>query len=253
MSLIDSHSHIYQADFKEDIDSVIKNSIDNGVEKIILPNVDYDTILPLYNLCDQYPTICYPAMGLHPTSVKENYKEELAKIELEFNNRNFVAVGEIGLDLYWDKNFINQQIEALKYQFDLSLKYNLPVIIHVREAFDEIFEVLKDYKNLKGVFHSFTGNLNQAHQALDMGFYIGFNGILTFKNSKLDEVAKEIPLNKVLLETDAPYLAPVPKRGKRNESAFVRYIADKLADVHNIDVSVIEKHTTQNAINLFNL
>ena len=253
MSLIDSHSHIYQVDFKEDIDNVIKNSIDNGVEKIILPNVDCDTILPLYNLCDQYPTICFPAMGLHPTSVKENYFEELAKIEQEFSKRKFVAVGEIGLDLYWDKNFIKQQIEALKYQLNLSLKFNLPVIIHVRDAFDEIFEVLKNYKNLKGVFHSFTGNITQAHQALEMGFYVGFNGILTFKNSKLSEVAKEIPLDRVLLETDAPYLAPVPKRGKRNESSFVRYIADKLADVHNIDVSVIETHTTQNAINLFNL
>jgi TatD DNase family protein len=207
-------------------------------------------------LSKKYPHNIFPMMGLHPTSVEDDFEEELKKVESYLEKEKFCAIGEIGIDLYWDKTFIEEQIITFEKQIDLALKYKLPIVIHARDSFDEIFAVLdrKYTPELKGVFHSFTGTLEQAQKIIkDYQFYLGINGIVTFKNSHLPEVLKSIDIKNILLETDAPYLAPEPKRGKRNESSYMFYTARKVADIYDIDMKTVSEKTSENAINLFNL
>ena len=255
MQFIDTHTHLFLPEFDSDRDQVIINAQENGVEKALLPNVDRSTIEHMLNLVDKYPDFCYSMMGLHPTSVQKNYKEELANVESWLNKRKFYAIGEIGIDLYWDKTFKTQQEEAFRYQLDLAKKYNLPVVIHARESFDEIFRILDEVidEKLNGVFHAFTGNESQAGRIIEWGFKIGIGGIVTFKNSGLDKVVYNIDINNIVLETDSPYLAPVPKRGKRNESSYITYIAQKIAEIKNISLKEVAQITTNNAKQLFRL
>jgi len=254
--LIDTHSHIYATEFDEDRKEVVSNAIEAGMKTILLPNIDSTSIDSMIKLSEQYPNLIFPMMGLHPTSVNKNYKNELNTVEQWLKKRTFYAVGEIGIDLYWDKTFLNEQILAFEKQIDLALQYDLPIVIHARDSFDEIFEILdkKWTAQLKGVFHSFTGNLEQANKIIKQyQFYIGINGIVTFKKSHLPNFLKQIELKHILLETDAPYLSPEPKRGKRNESAFVFYVANKIADIYNIDIKTVSEITSNNAVQLFKL
>lgn len=255
MQLIDTHTHIFLPEFDDDRDQVIRNARENGVSKILLPNVDSTTSERLLNLVDKHPDFCLPMMGLHPTSVDENYPEELHQVEDWLTKRKFYAIGEIGIDLYWDKTHKIQQEEAFVHQIRLAKKNNLPVVIHARESFDEIFKIIEKEidDKLTGVFHAFTGNGKQAGQIVEWGFKIGIGGIVTFKNAGLDKVVHNIDINHIVLETDSPYLAPVPKRGKRNESAYIKYIAEKIAEIKNISVEEIARITTNNAQQLFRL
>ena len=206
-------------------------------------------------LVTRYPGICFPLIGLHPSSVEEDYETELARILGLYEPGTYLGVGEIGIDLYWGKKYKKQQIKVFRQQVEFALERDLPVVIHARESFNEIFGVLESYKTkmLKGIFHAFTGSLLQAQKAINMGFKIGIGGIVTFKNSGLDKVVKEIDLNHIVLETDSPYLAPVPNRGKRNESAYIKYIAEKIAEIHDTSIESIASATTKNALSVFNL
>jgi TatD DNase family protein len=255
MQFIDTHTHLFLPEFDTDRDQVIDNAKENGVEKVLLPNVDKSTIEPLLSLVDTYPEFCYPMMGLHPTSVNENYKEELKTVENWLDKRKFYAIGEIGIDLYWDKTFKAEQEEAFRYQIELAKKHDLPIIIHARESFDEIFEIMDEVKDkkLKGIFHAFTGNDFHAERIVEWGFKIGIGGIVTFKNSGLDKVVNNIDINHIVLETDSPYLAPVPKRGKRNESAYIINIAKKIAEIKDISLEEVATISTKNAKQLFKL
>ncbi|MBN2349883.1 MAG: TatD family hydrolase [Bacteroidales bacterium] len=255
MNLIDTHSHIYLPEFDSDVDEVIKNAGNNSVSKIILPNIDNSSLGRMNRLVSKYPDICFPLVGLHPSSVDENYTEELNKIFKVFETGKYFGIGEIGIDLYWEKKFKAQQINAFTRQVEFALERNLPVVIHARESFDEIFTILKSFKGIifSGIFHAFTGNIQQAKKAVSLGFKIGIGGIVTFKNAGLDRVVKEIDLNHLVLETDSPYLAPAPKRGKRNESAFIKYIAEKVADIHQTSVEKVASVTTTNACEVFNI
>ena len=253
MFFTDTHTHLYLNAFDDDRANVVKKAVEQDVKYMLLPNIDSSSIDPMFELCKAFPENCFPMMGLHPTSVKENYKEELEIISGWFEKQNFIAIGEIGIDLYWDQSFQKQQEEAFRFQIDLALKNEIPIVIHSRDSFDEIFNVLEDYRGsgLKGVFHCFTGSLEQANKAIDLGFYLGIGGVLTFKNSGLDKVIAEIDLKHILLETDSPFLAPTPFRGKRNESAYINLVANRLSQIKNIDRKEIAKITTQNAIDLF--
>jgi len=253
--LIDTHSHIYSTDFIHDLDEVIQRAYSNDVRKIILPNIDSSSVKNLLNLVDTYPHICIPLMGLHPTSVTHDYQEELQVVEYWLKKRKFYGIGEIGIDLYWDKSFLDEQIHAFRFQLELARQYELPVVIHVRDSFDEVYNVLNEIKddNLTGVFHSFTGTIEQASMVIDLGFKIGVNGIITFKKSGLDEVIKLIDPSNLIIETDSPYLTPAPFRGKRNESSYLVYIAQKIADLHHMTVGDIAQITTENARKLFGI
>ncbi|MFO7842618.1 MAG: TatD family hydrolase [Bacteroidales bacterium] len=255
MEFIDTHTHLYLPEFDQDRDPIIKNAIDNNVQKMLLPNVDSTTIKPLIALVKKYPSNCFPMMGLHPTSVQENYKKEMDIIESWLNNERFVAIGEIGMDLYWDKTFKQQQEVVFRRQLGWAKKYKLPVVIHARESFDEIFKIIDEEidERLTGVFHAFTGDNDQASQIIDWGFKIGIGGIVTFKNAGLDKVIRNIDINHIVLETDSPYLAPVPKRGKRNQSAYVKHIAEKIALIKDVAVEEVARKTTNNAKQLFKL
>ena len=255
MSYIDTHTHLFLPEFDTDRDQVIANAKNAGVEKVLLPNVDSGTILPLLDLVDKFPDFCFPMIGLHPTSVKENFEQELEMVESWLKKRKFYAIGEIGIDLYWDKTFLKQQEEVFKYQIKLAKKYDLPIIIHARDSFDEIFNIVEREidSSLKGIFHAFTGNLEQAKQIIDWGFFIGIGGIVTFKNSHLRDVIKKIDINHLVLETDSPYLAPVPYRGKRNESAYIQIIAQKIAEIKEISLDEVAQITTSNAKKRFKI
>ena len=255
MKFIDTHTHLFLPEFDSDRDQVILNARQEGVEKVLLPNVDSSTINSLVDLVSKYSDFCYPLMGLHPTSVKENYQNELEGVKDFISNNKVYGIGEIGVDLYWDKTFLKEQEDAFRYQIDLAKEHKLPIVIHARDSFNEIFKVMNDVidENLTGVFHAFTGNENQAKQIVEWGFYIGIGGIVTFKNSGLDKVVNTIDINHIVLETDSPYLAPVPKRGKRNESAYIKYIAQKIADIKGISLEKVAEITTQNAKELFKL
>jgi len=253
--LIDTHSHIYSTDFIHDLDEVIQRAYSNDVKKIILPNIDSSSVKNLLDLADTYPHICIPLMGLHPTSVNHDYQEELQVVEYWLRKRKFFGIGEIGIDLYWDQSFLEEQTHAFKFQLDLARQYKLPVVIHVRDSFDEVYKVLKEMKdeNLNGVFHSFTGSLEQAQQIMEIGFKIGIGGIITFKKSGLDQIIKQIDPSNLVIETDSPYLTPVPFRGKRNESSYLIHIAQKIADLHQVTVGEIARITTENARKLFQI
>ncbi|SRR6056297_214860 len=255
MFLIDTHSHVYLPDFKGEEESLKERARNNHIHKIFLPNIDLSSIKPLMNLCSKDPGYFYPLMGLHPSSVDENYREVLNQIKSYFNNSKFYAIGEIGIDLYWDKTYINEQKQAFRDQIEWGKEMNLPIVIHARNSFDEIFEIIEELNdnNLYGIFHSFTGNIEQARYIISKGFKIGINGIVTFKNANLDDVVKQIDINHLVLETDSPYLAPVPKRGKRNESSYLYYIAEKIADIYNIKIEEAAEITTKNALEIFGI
>lgn len=255
MQLTDTHAHLYLTEFDGDRDEMILRSIESGVSKILLPNIDSGSLQPMLSLAERYPGICYPMIGLHPTSVKDDYEDELAIVEKWLRKGNFIAIGEIGMDLYWDTSYREEQTIAFRRQIELSLAFDLPLVIHCREAFDEIFEVIDGYKgqNLRGVFHAFTGTIKQARHITDMGFYLGIGGIVTFKNSGLDSVVSDLGSSKLLLETDSPYLAPVPNRGKRNESSNIIHTARKISEICSEPVEMIAEITSANAKNLFNI
>jgi len=254
--MIDTHTHLYSDQFDNDRDEVILKAINSGVDKLLLPNIDLESIKGMHELVDKYPNNCYPMMGLHPCSVEGNYKEVLVEMKNHLNTKSYIAIGEIGMDLYWDKTLLNEQADAFKIQIEWAKEMKLPIVIHVRDAFDELFEVLDTTNDddLTGVFHCFTGNIEQAKKVLNYGgFNIGLGGVLTFKNSGLDKVVEKIDIKHLVLETDSPYLAPTPHRGKRNESFYVNLVAEKLATIKQIELSEVEKITTQNAKNLFKI
>ncbi len=253
--LIDTHSHIYSDDFSSDLDEVVQNAYNNGVKKIILPNIDSGSIKRLIDLSNSYPHICYPLMGLHPTSVDADYKEELQAMEYWLDKQKIYGIGEIGIDLHWETEFINEQKEAFRHQIKLAKTNSLPVVIHVRNSFNEVYSIIKEEQDgsLKGVFHCFTGDTEEATKIIDQGFLLGIGGVLTFKNSNLSEVLQNVDMKHLVLETDSPYLAPVPKRGRRNESSFLVYIAQKLAEVYQVPVKEVAEITTANARSLFRI
>jgi TatD DNase family protein len=250
---IDSHSHIYSEEFSSDREEAIQRAIHSGIHKIILPNIDSSTIKPMMDLADSNPNLFIPLIGLHPTSVKEDFNKELEIMEYWLNKRKFLGIGEIGIDLYWDKTLLNEQTEAFRIQIGWAKKAKIPIVIHVRDSFAEVFEVIEQEKDesLFGVFHSFTGTAEQASQVIELGFKIGVGGIVTFKNSGLDAVIQQVALEHILIETDSPWLAPVPHRGKRNESAYITAIATKIATLHNITIEEVGATTTQNTKQLF--
>lgn len=255
MILIDTHTHLFLPEFKEDLSRVVSDAVEQGIVKMLLPNVDDSTMDSLLSLADEFPANCLPMIGLHPTSVSEFFEQKLELVREKLVTREFWGIGETGIDLYWDDTNLNQQVEAFKLQIALAKEFHLPLIIHARNSFHEIFEVM-DQENddsLQGVFHAFTGNARQAGKILDYGFKIGIGGIVTFKNAGLDRIVKDIALEHIVLETDAPYLAPVPKRGKRNEPAYLIYTAERMAEIHGQPLDVIADITTRNATALFNI
>ncbi len=255
MILIDTHTHLYLNAFDDDREAMVERAIASGVKYMFLPNIDSSSFRGMHELCERFPENCFPMMGLHPTSVKENFREELDKVEKLLKENTYYGIGETGIDLYWDKTFYREQLKAFNRQIDLSMEYDLPLVIHARESFTEIFRVLenRDIKGLRGVFHCFTGSIEEADRAIGLGFMLGIGGVLTYKKSGLDHVVAALGPDHLILETDAPFLPPVPHRGKRNESAYVLHVADKIAEVLDIPTSEVAKITTRNACNLFNL
>ena len=256
MKFVDTHTHLFLEHFSDDIDTVIKTAIEKGVDKFFLPNIDSNSINDVLELTNKFPDNCFPLSGLHPTSVDKNFKEELEMVEQLLNKRKFYGIGETGIDLYWDKTFIREQEEAFAFQLELAKEHQLPIIIHVRDSFDEVFKVVDAHndKTLTGIFHCFSGDYNQAQKIIEYGgFKMGIGGVLTFKNSKLGEIIKKISLEHIVLETDSPYLAPTPYRGKRNESSYIPLIAEKIAELHKIPIKEVAEITTQNAHEVFRL
>lgn len=255
MIIIDTHAHLYLEQFDEDRSLVVERAIQKGVEYMLLPNIDSESIDPMLDLCAKYPKNCFPMIGLHPTNVFQNYEEELKTIETFLTNQCFRAIGEIGIDLYWDKTFAKEQIIAFKYQINLAKKHDLPIVIHSRESMTEIFKVLEEMNlpEVKGVFHCFSGTLIEAKKAIKMGFILGIGGVVTFKNSELPGILEHIDLKNLVLETDAPYLTPAPFRGKRNESSYTYYVAEKIAEIKKVSIEIVAEVTTNNAKKLFRL
>lgn len=253
MKWIDSHTHLYLPDFKEDIDGIIANAKRNEVEQVYLPAIDSETHEDLLNLVQKDARFFRPMMGVHPCSVKEHYKEELTIAENYLNSRNnWSAVGEIGLDFYWDVSFREQQIEAFHIQIEWAIAKNLPIVIHSRKSTYECIEIVKQYKGkLRGIFHCFSGSLEEANEIVKLDFLLGIGGVVTYKNAGLKQVIPKIDLKHIVLETDSPYLTPVPYRGKRNESAYIRLVADEIALLTNKPLLEIADITTQNALTLF--
>lgn len=253
MIYIDTHTHLYDEQLATDEAEMIRRAIDAGVTKMYMPNCDSTTIAPMMRIVGEHPEHCYPMMGLHPCYVKENYKDELAIVEQHLAGNKFYAVGEIGLDYYWDLSFKEQQITAFEQQIDWALQYNLPIVIHSRESLQDCIDIVKKKQDgkLAGIFHCFGGTLQEAQEIIDLGFYMGIGGVVTFKNSTLPDVLKDIDLSHIVLETDAPYLSPMPYRGKRNESSYIPLIARKLADIKQMDIIEVAKQTTDNARKIF--
>jgi len=254
--LVDTHTHLYLSDFFDDRSTIIRDCHEKGIKKLLLPNIDSSTVDLLHKLSSEYPETCYPMMGLHPCSVKKNYIEELDNIKNHLNQGSYIAIGEIGIDLYWDQSTLEEQKEVFKIQIKWAKEKKLPIVIHTRNSFDEIFsiiDVLND-NSLTGVFHCFSGNLDQANHIINYGgFKLGIGGVVTFKNSGLDKTLKQVDLSHLVLETDSPYLSPVPFRGKRNESTYLTYIAEKLSSIYQCPLGEIAEKTTKNAIEVFNL
>jgi len=252
---IDTHTHLYDEQFDSDRKTSIQQAIDQGVEKMYLPNCDSSTIEGMLEVEKAFPSHCFAMMGLHPCYVKENVHDELSVIEAWLTKRTFSAIGEIGLDYHWDKTYINEQKKAFRTQIEWSLQYNRPIVIHTREATKDTIEIVKEYapKGVRGVFHCFSGSVETARQIIDLGFYLGIGGVLTYKNAGLQEVVQLIDLKHIVLETDAPYLSPVPHRGKRNESSYTLFIAEKLANLKGIDLTTVANITTENALKLFGI
>lgn len=257
MRLIDTHSHLFLEEFSEDLPQVIERARSAGVTHIFMPNIDSTTIDSMLSVCNTYNDYCFPMIGLHPTSVNADYEKELEIVARELRSFNkYIAIGEVGMDLYWDKTFLKEQQIVLDKQINWALEYDLPVVIHCRDAFGYIYNVLEPYKNtsLKGVFHSFTGTDDEAARILEFsGFLIGINGVVTFKKSRLPEVLTKIPLEKIVLETDSPYLTPVPNRGKRNESAYVKDTLMKVSDIYRMSPETVGRVTSENALKVFGM
>lgn len=253
MILTDTHTHLYLEQFDDDRDEMLNRAFDAGVKYMLLPNIDSTSAPKMLDLCNSYPRNLFPMMGLHPTDVKENFQEELGKVAQYLSQHSFYAIGEIGIDLYWDKTFLAEQKAALRIQIQMAKDHALPIVLHIRDAFDEVFEVLDDTadEQLTGVFHCFTGTAAQAEHAIRLGFMLGLGGVLTYKNSGLDKVVENIDMKHLLLETDSPYLTPAPFRGKRNESAYIRLVAEKLSLVKGLGVEEVAGVTTRNALELF--
>lgn len=253
--LIDTHCHFYDEAFDNDRAETVQRAVDAGITLMLLPAIDSQSNEALESLYNSNPAVFRKMAGLHPTSVKEDYSAELQLVErqLAAHPDDYVAVGEIGLDFYWDETYRKEQFEVLEFQFALAEKYHKPVVLHVRKAYNEMFEVLKKHASLTGVFHCFGSSVQEARKAIDMGFYIGVGGVVTFKNATLAEVVRQIPLERILIETDAPYLAPVPYRGKRNESAYCTLVAQKIAELKDVDFETVAEVTTNNAKSLFKL
>ena len=256
--MIDTHSHIFSEEFKEDLPEVIARAKEIGVEKIFMPNIDDTSVEDMLSVYQAYPDYCFPMIGFHPTSVEGPdaiYKVKEMKKRL-VEGHPYIAIGEVGLDLYWDKTWLKEQQQILDEQIQWAMEWKLPLVIHCREAFPELFQVLEPYKHteLTGVFHSFTGTLDEARELMGYSrFMIGINGVVTFKKSTLPEALKEVPLTKLVLETDSPYLAPVPFRGKRNETSYVKRVAVKLAELYGMEIGEVERQTTENALKVFKI
>ncbi len=255
MILTDTHTHLYSSEFQDDRDEMIQNAISKGVSRFFIPSIDSSYTQKMYDLETKYPENIFLMMGLHPCYVKENYEEELNHVEAELAKRKFAAIGEIGIDLYWDKTTLDIQKIAFQRQIQWAKKYKLPINIHCRDAFDEIFEVLEleKGKNLFGIFHCFSGNYEQALQAISYNMKLGIGGVVTFKNGKIDQFLNQIDIKHIVLETDSPYLAPAPYRGKRNESSYVTLVAQKLAEIYGISVSEVARITTENSKAIFGM
>ena len=256
--MIDTHSHIFSEEFKEDLPEVVARAKETGVERIFMPNIDDTSINAMLDVCRAYPDYCFPMLGFHPTSVEGAdaiYKVKAMR-ELLVEGHPFIAIGEVGIDLYWDKTWLKEQQQILDEQIQWALEWKLPLVIHCRGAFPELFQVLAPYKHteLAGVFHSFTGTVEEAREVMDYSrFMIGINGVVTFKKSTLPEALKEVPLTRLVLETDSPYLAPVPFRGKRNESSYVKRVAVRLAELYGMEIGEVERRTTENALKVFKI
>jgi len=250
MQLTDTHTHLYSSQFDEDRNEMISKCFDNNITRLFLPNIDKTSVKGMMELVEKYPENCFPMIGIHPCSVTENWEDELAEYEKMLKTTKFYAIGEIGIDLYWDKSTLEIQQKAFEAQIILAKKEKLPIVIHARDSFDEIFEIIDKHndENLTGIFHCFTGNLEQANKIIDYkGFMIGIGGVVTFKNAGLDRVVAEIPMKYLVLETDSPYLAPHPNRGKRNESSYLKLIAEKIADIKGISNEQVAEITTENS------
>jgi TatD DNase family protein len=255
MFLIDTHTHIYLPEFDFDRDEVVERAVSSGIVKLLMPNIDVNSVKSMLSAENRYRGICYPMIGLHPTSVRDDYLLQLDTLEKLFSEHKFVAIGEIGIDLYWDKTFLKEQLLSLRRQISFAINKELPVVIHCRDSFPEVFGVLEEFRghSLRGVLHAFTGTLQDAEKAIDLGFKLGIGGIVTFKNSGLDKVVKEIGPENLTLETDSPYLAPVPHRGNRNESSYICIINKKLAEIFGMSEKEVAAITYANSTELFRL
>jgi len=255
MIFADTHTHLYLDEFGPDRKKVVENAIAAGVTHFFLPNIDDTSVLPMLALCEEFPQNCYPMIGLHPTSVKENYMDGLAAIECWLSDRKFYGIGECGIDLYWDKSFAREQEYVFRHHIDLARAFNLPLIVHIRESFNEVIKILKDVNkpDLHGIFHCFSGSEEQAKQAIGFGFSLGLGGVITFKNNKMQETLKYIDMKHLVLETDAPFLAPMPHRGKRNEPAYIPLIAQKIAEIKSLSLEEVAGITTKNALKIFRI
>lgn len=255
MEFTDTHIHLYAEEFTHDRTALVKEALAQGVNKLLMPNIDSSTVLDMLALQKQFPDVCYPMMGLHPCYVKENYQQELAKVRKELEKGTYYAVGEIGLDRYWDLTFYEQQVDALTQQLKWAHELNLPVALHTREANEECIALIEklNLPGLKGIFHCFSGTLEQAQRMIELGFYLGIGGVLTFKKSGLDEIVSQLSLDNLVLETDGPYLAPTPHRGKRNEPAYLKLVAEKMAEIKRCTVEEVAATTSRNAQQLFQL
>jgi len=255
MIITDTHTHLYSEKFEEDRQAMMQRALDNGVSRFFIPAIDSSYTESMLRLEKDYPKNVFLMMGLHPTSVKENYLEELTLVKDWLEKRPFYAVGEIGIDMYWDSSLLQQQQDAFKTQIEWAKEKDLPIVIHCRDSFNEIFEVLEDEKDdkLLGIFHCFTGSLDQAQQAISYNMKLGIGGVVTFKNGGIDKILHEIPIKNIVLETDSPYLAPVPYRGKRNESSYIVKVLDKLVDIYKLTPEEIAQITTQNSTEIFGI
>ena len=255
MTITDTHTHLYSEEFDQDRDEMIQRAINDGVSRFFIPAIDSTCTKAMYELEKNYPDNVFLMMGLHPTYVKENYLEELMHVENELKKRKFYAIGEIGIDLYWDKTHLEEQQIAFRSQIRLAKKYKLPIVIHCREAFDEIFQILEDEQSadLFGIFHCFSGTYEQALRAISYNMKLGIGGVVTFKNGKIDQFLNQIELKHIVLETDSPYLAPIPFRGKRNESGYLVHVVDKLAQIYSLSANEIAEVTTQNSKAVFGI
>ncbi|QHS55603.1 TatD family hydrolase [Mucilaginibacter sp. 14171R-50] len=253
MVLTDTHTHLYYETDTDKRAQMMQRCLENNIGRLFLPNVDAASVPMMFDLVKTYPDACYPMLGLHPCSVKDDWEEELAVIQPAMHQHKIYAVGEIGIDLYWDKTFLTQQVQAFKLQIQWAKTLKLPIVIHCRDAFDEVYQVLHDEhdENLRGIFHCFTGTLEQASKVTALGFYLGIGGVVTYKNAGLDKILPQIDLKHVVLETDSPYLTPVPYRGKPNESAYLIYVAQKVAELYQISVEDVARITTENSEKIF--